>query len=75
MRRCGNLDQRLGCLHLEVVILAEAAIAAKPGEAALHDPGQALDLESALASFGDDEPPPFVFPKCAGRLTALVAVT
>src|ERR1700694_1667915 len=30
---CGDVDQRLGRLHLELVILAEAAIATEPGEA------------------------------------------
>ncbi len=34
-----------------LVVFAESTIAAQPGEAPLHNPGQASDLECALTTF------------------------
>ena len=68
----GDVDHRLRRLHLELVVLAEAAVAPEPGQAALHDPSQAFDLERALAAAGDDQLPAVVPQQVAGQLAAFV---
>src|SRR5688572_2598336 len=45
-----DVDHRLGRPHLVLVVPGEAAVAAEPGEAALHDPGRPDDAEGALAA-------------------------
>jgi hypothetical protein len=48
-----DIDQSLRRLHHIFVVFAESAIAAKPSKAALHNPGQAGDLECALLALDD----------------------
>src|SRR5258707_3337267 len=50
---CGDFDECLRALHAVLVIFAQSSIAAKPGEAALHNPCEACDLERALPAFDD----------------------
>jgi hypothetical protein len=50
---CGDFDECLRALHAALVILAQSLIAAKPSEAALHNPGEAYDLERALPASDD----------------------
>ena len=49
----GDIDEGLRGLHSELVVFAQPPIAPEPGKTALYDPGQAGDLECALASFDD----------------------
>src|SRR5271165_3137786 len=53
---CGDFDECLRALHAVLVILAQSSIAAKPSEAALHNPGEACDLERALPASDDLQP-------------------
>ena len=56
-------------LHTVLVILAQSSIAAKPSEAALHNPCEVYDLERALLAF-DDLQLPAIFGATAGVASA-----
>ena len=48
---CGDFDECLRALYAVLVILVQSSISAKPGEAALHNPGEACDLERRQRAF------------------------
>jgi hypothetical protein len=52
---------------------AQASIAAKPGEAALHNPCEACDLERALLAFDDLQLPAVLAQQVMRELAALVS--
>ena len=55
------------------VILVQSTISAKPGEAALHNPGEACDLERALPAFDDLQLPAVLAQQVARELATLVS--
>jgi hypothetical protein len=53
--------------------LLNRAIAAKPSEAALHNPGKACDLERALPAFDDLQLPAVLAQQVVRELATLVS--
>ena len=68
-----DIDQSLRRLDHVFVVFAESAIAAKPCEAALHNPGQASDLEGALPSLDDLQFPAVVTQQLTSQFTAFIS--
>ena len=74
MRRvCGDFDECFRALHAVLVILVQSSISAKPGEAALHNPGEACDLERALPAFDDLQLPAVLAQQVTRELATLVS--
>src|SRR5467141_3267171 len=73
MACCGDFDECLRALHAVLVVLAQSSIAAKPGEAALHNPGETRDLERALPAFDDLQLPAVLAQQVIRELATLVS--
>jgi hypothetical protein len=67
-----DIDQGLRRLDHIFVVFAESTITAEPREAALHNPGQAGDLEGALLSCDDLQVPAVVTQELMSQFTAFV---
>ena len=69
----GDIDERLRGLHSEFVVFTQSSITPEPSKTALHDPGQACDLERSLAALNDLKRPTILLHEMLRKLPALVA--
>jgi hypothetical protein len=67
-----DVEQRLRCLDITLIVLREATVEAKPGNAAFDNPRETGNLEGSLFAL-DDVQAPAVALQLSGKLATLMA--